>query len=82
MGEQDTLKALGVLGEWIWGNDHETVVFAQAFGHQKTLIFQFGLDNTQQSQSLATRIVNCYHGLTVDTISTTFPNRLSMRIAI
>jgi hypothetical protein len=37
--EQDVLKALGISGEWIWGNDLETIVFAQAFGHQKTLIF-------------------------------------------
>lgn len=27
MGEQDALKALGVLGEWIWGDDDETSVF-------------------------------------------------------
>lgn len=31
--EQDALKALGILGEWILGNDLETTVFAQAFGH-------------------------------------------------
>ena len=24
--------------EWIWGNDLETIVFAQVFGHGKTLI--------------------------------------------
>jgi hypothetical protein len=82
MGEQDALKALGISGEWIWGNDLETIVFAQAFGHQKTLIFRFGLDNTQRSQSLTTRIVNCNHDLTVDSTSATFPNRLSMRMAI
>lgn len=76
------MKALGILGEWIWGNDLETIVFAQAFGHQKTLIFRFGLDHTQRSQSLTTRIVNCYHDLTVDSTSATFPNRLSMRMAI
>jgi hypothetical protein len=57
-------------------------VFAQAFGQQKTLIFRFGLDNTQRSQSLTTRIVNCYHDLAVDSTSATFPNRLSMRMAI
>ncbi|KAI1175975.1 kinase-like domain-containing protein [Nemania sp. FL0916] len=82
MGEQDALTALGVLGEWIWGNDLETVVFAQAFGHEKTLIFRFTLDNTQPSQSLTTRIVNCYHDLAVHSPSATFPNRLSMRMAI
>ena len=82
MGEQDTLQALGVSGEWIWGNDLETIVFAQAFGLGKTLIFRFTLDSKQQSPSLATRIVNCYHDRTVDTTSATFPNRPSVRTAI
>ena len=49
MGEHDALEALGVSGEWIWGNDVETVVFAQAFGHGKTLIFQFMLDSEQHT---------------------------------
>ncbi len=82
MGEHDALKALGVSGEWIRGIDLETIVFAQAFGHQKTLIFRFGPNNTQRSQSLTTRIVNRYHDLTVDSTRATFPNRLSMRMAI
>ena len=82
MGESDTLTALGVSGEWIWGNDLETIVFAQAFGYGKTLIFRFTLGSKQQSQSLTTRIVNCYHDLTVDSTSATFPNRPSMRTAI
>lgn len=82
MGEQDTLESLGVLGEWIWGNDLETIVFAQAFGFGKTLIFRFTLDSKQQSQSLAARIVNCYHDRTVDITTATFPNRPSMRTAI
>lgn len=82
MEEQDALRALGVWGEWIWGNDIETIVFAQAFGCGKTLIFRFALDSNQRSQSLTTRIVNCYHDLTVDSLSATFPNRVSMRVAI
>lgn len=85
MGEQDALRALDIWGEWIWGNDLETIVFAQAFGQQKTLIFRFALDNpqqSQQSQSLTSRIVNCYHDLAVDSTSATFPNRLSMRMAV
>jgi hypothetical protein len=40
-------KKLSISDEWIWGNDLETIAFAQAFGHQKILIFRFGLDNTQ-----------------------------------
>ena len=82
MGEHDALEALGVSAEWIWGNDLETIVFAQAFGYGKTLIFRFTLDSKQQSQSLATRIVNCYHDRTVDSTSATFPNRPCMRTAI
>lgn len=82
MEEQDGLGALGVLGEWIWGNDLETIVYAQAFGHGKTLIFRFAQNSHQRSQSLTTRIVNCYHDLTVDSTSATFPNRPSMRTAL
>ena len=82
MDEQDTLSALGVLGEWIWGNDLETIVYAQAFGHGKTLIFRFAQDNNQRPQSLTARIVTCYHGQTVDSPSATFPDRASMRTAL
>jgi hypothetical protein len=42
------------------------------------LIFRFALDNTHQ-QSPATRVVNCYHGLDVDSTSAAFPNRVSVR---
>ena len=82
MGEVDALEALGVQGEWIWGNDLETIVFAQAFGHGKTSIFRFTLDSRQPPQCLTTRIVNCYHDLTVDSASAKFPDRPSMRTAI
>lgn len=82
MEEQEALSALGVWGEWIWGNDTETIVFGQAYGCGKTLIFRFALDSNQPSQSLTTRIVNCYHDLTVDSMSATFPDRVSMRVAI
>lgn len=81
MEEQDALKALGVLGEWIWGDDLETIVFAQAYGNEKTLIFRFATDNTQP-QSLTTRIVNCYHDLDSDGTDSSFSDRASMRIAI
>lgn len=81
MGDQDELNALGVTGEWIWGNDLETIVFAQAYGLGKTLIFRFTIDS-QASSSLATRIVNCYHDREVDGEFNTFPDRASMRSAI
>lgn len=81
MGEQEALQALGGFGEWIWGDDLGTIVFAQDFGIGKTSIFRFAADNTQP-QSLMTGIVNCYHDLDTDDINGSFPNRASMRIAI
>ncbi|OBT74015.1 hypothetical protein VF21_06021 [Pseudogymnoascus sp. 05NY08] len=81
MGGQEALQALGGFGEWTWGDDAETTVFAQAFGGGKTSIFRFVVDNTQP-ESLATRAVNCFHNLgTIDTISR-FPDRASMRVEI
>ncbi|KAI9692025.1 MAG: hypothetical protein M1820_009600 [Bogoriella megaspora] len=82
MYEQESLLTLGVTGEWIWGNDLETIVFAQASGHQKTSIFRFALAIAQRPESLPARIVNCYHELPVDSASATFPDRASMRMAI
>ena len=58
MGEQDALNALGVSGDTIWGDDLEKIVFAHAYGHEKTLVFRFTLGDIQQSQSLTARIVN------------------------
>ncbi|KFZ05786.1 hypothetical protein V501_08021 [Pseudogymnoascus sp. VKM F-4519 (FW-2642)] len=67
MVEQGALQALGGFGEWIWGDDAETTVFAQAFGDGKTLIFRFVVDHTEP-ESLATRVVNYFHDLeTIDT---------------
>lgn len=82
MAEAAALNSLGVQVESIWGNDIETIVFAQAYGHEKTLIFRFTLDVTQPPQSLTTRIVNCFHDLEVEDSSTTFPGRASMRKAL
>lgn len=62
MVEQEALQALGGFGEWIWGDDAETTLFAQAFGDGKTLIFRFVVDQTEP-ESLATRVVNYFHDL-------------------
>ncbi|CAG8961774.1 hypothetical protein HYFRA_00006317 [Hymenoscyphus fraxineus] len=78
MGDQDELNALDVSGEWIWGNDLEMIVYAQAYGQGQTLIFRFTI-NPEAKSSLATRIVNCYHDRTVDNEFHTFPDRPSMR---
>ncbi|KFY49726.1 hypothetical protein V495_00485 [Pseudogymnoascus sp. VKM F-4514 (FW-929)] len=81
MGEQDALQALSGIGEWIWGDDLETTVFAQAYGNDKTLIFRFTIDKTRP-QSLATRIVNCFHDIETGDTSDSFPDRASMRVAL
>ena len=81
MGEQHGLEALGVFGEWIWGDDAEKAVFAQAFGDSKTLIFRFVVDDTQP-QSIATRVVYYFHGLEINGTSARFSDRASMRMEI
>lgn len=74
-------KELQVTGECLWGDDAETVVFAQAFGMSKTLIFRFSLD-PQNMTSLAFRIVNCYHDLDVSDTQASFNGRPAMRQAL
>lgn len=69
-------------GKWTRGNDLGAAVIAQAYRQQETLIFPFGLDDIKRSQSLTSRIVNCYHDLAVDRTGTTFLSRLSTRMAI
>jgi hypothetical protein len=81
MYENDPLNKLGVIGEWIWGDDKENVVFAQAHGHGRTLIFQFKSDESRP-YSLPTRIVNCHHALEVPDLRASFIDRPSMRNAL
>ncbi|KYK59811.1 Protein kinase-like protein [Drechmeria coniospora] len=81
MYEDDALNKLGVVGEWIWGDDEETAVFAQAYGHGRTLIFQFASDQGRPF-SLPSRIVNCYHDVQVTDPNASFADRPSMRAAL
>ncbi|CAK7225580.1 hypothetical protein SCUCBS95973_005914 [Sporothrix curviconia] len=55
------LLALDDMPDCIWGDDDETIVYAQVIGDGKTRIFRFYLDPTKPPQSLATRIVSYYH---------------------
>lgn len=63
MGE-NLLAALGVTPDNIWGDDNETLVYTQVIGDNKTRIFRFYSDPSDPSQhrSLASRVVNYYHG--------------------
>lgn len=82
MSEQPQLEQLGVIGEWVWGDDDETVVFAQAFSADRTLLFQFTLDDTRtNTYSQASRIVHCFHDVDVSDPKATFPDRSFMRVA-
>ncbi|KAJ9137675.1 Protein kinase-like domain [Pleurostoma richardsiae] len=76
MSEQDELQALGVTGEWIWGDDARTAVFAQAFGNGRILIFRFSHRN--DDNDLPARLVNYYYRR--ERVS--FPSRASMRAAL
>ena len=68
--------------EWIWGDESETTVFAQAYGSGYTVIFSFKLDSNKPKSSLANRLCNCYHNLEVDDLDATFPDRPTMREAL
>lgn len=68
--------------EWIWGDDDETTVYAQAYGSGHTIIFSFKLDATKPPTGLANRLCTCYHGLSVHHETTTFPDRPAMRKAL
>ncbi|EPE34282.1 Protein kinase-like (PK-like) [Glarea lozoyensis ATCC 20868] len=81
MGEQNSLQSAGVTGEWIWGDDLETVVFAQAYGHGRTIIFRFKFDN-KSPRPLASRVATCYHDLNTSTPGHSFPTTSTMREAI
>ncbi|CAK7197882.1 hypothetical protein SEUCBS139899_000532 [Sporothrix eucalyptigena] len=45
----------------IWGDEDETVVYAQVIGQGKAVIFRFFRDPNASRQSLAARVVNYYH---------------------
>lgn len=80
MEEQYELSRLGITGEWIWGDDAETAVYAQAFGMSKILIFRFSHDE-HSLDSIASKIVSCYHNLQRSG-SQNLPDRPTMRKAL
>ena len=63
----------------ITGDDEESQVFAQVHGHDScTIIFRYAL-SPKDPQSLANRIITCFHDLPANDPSETFPNRAAMR---
>lgn len=81
MGENDSLANIGVTGEWIWGDDAETTVYAQAYGDNRTLIFRFKA-NGEEPLSLPTRVANWYNDIDVPSEKATFPGRPSNGAAV
>ncbi|KAI4170646.1 MAG: hypothetical protein LQ348_007076 [Seirophora lacunosa] len=70
-----------VEGDLIWGNDSESEVFAEAHDRDRCIIFRYSW-NPKSPESLATRIVTCYHNLPVEDPGHTFPEMASMREAL
>ena len=65
----------------ICGNDDETQTFAHAHDEKGTAL-TFRFSRGARLQSLASRIVACFHELTVMFVSETFPERSMMRMAL
>lgn len=82
MREGQALEALGATPDSIWGDEDETIVYAQALGLGKAIIFRFQRSHDSLPQSLPNRIVCCYHGLEVPDGAFTFQNRSLMRSAV
>jgi hypothetical protein len=82
MADANDLIALGATPGSIWGDEAETIVYAQASGIGQSLIFRFSLNPANPPQTLSNRIVNCFHVIDEDDIESTFPSRSEMRKAI
>lgn len=82
MGEAEPLLALGVSPDSIWGDEDETIVYAQTFGKGRAHIFRFHLNTDNPPQSLPSWVVSCYHDLEVSDEAFTFQDRSAMRSAI
>lgn len=75
------MSHMDVDGDFIWGDDCATEVFAQAHNPDLCLIFRF-VWNRSQPCALSTRIVTCYHDLPACQADETFSDRASMREAL
>ncbi|KAL5095238.1 hypothetical protein Trisim1_000017 [Trichoderma cf. simile WF8] len=82
MGEVQALEAINVAGDSIWGDEDETIVYAQVLGQGKAVIFRFQRSHDSLPESLPSRIVCCYHGTEVPDGAFTFQDRSSMRSAL
>ncbi|KAL2043660.1 hypothetical protein N7G274_003967 [Stereocaulon virgatum] len=65
----------------VWGDYRETAVFAQMSRGDLRLICKF-CRSTRDPQSLSNRVVSCFHEVTVNDASHTFPDRKMMREAM
>ncbi|KAK4059805.1 hypothetical protein Trihar35433_10621 [Trichoderma harzianum] len=82
MGEVQALEAINVASDSIWGDEDETIVYAQVLGEGKATIFRFQRSDDSLPESLPNRIVCCYHDLEVSDVEFTFQDRCSMRSAL
>ncbi|KAL7797922.1 kinase-like domain-containing protein [Trichoderma afarasin] len=82
MREGQVLEAINVAPDSIWGDEDETIVYAQVLGQGNAIIFRFQRSNDSLPESLPSRIVCCYHNLEVPDGTFTFQDRCSMRSAL
>lgn len=82
MREGQALEAINVAPDNIWGDEDETIVYAQVLGKGKAVIFRFQRSNDSLPESLPSRIVCCYHNLEVPDGTFTFQDRSAMRSAL
>ncbi|KAM0426464.1 hypothetical protein ACHAPT_008155 [Fusarium lateritium] len=82
MEEAKPLLELDVMPDCIWGDEDETILYAQALGQGRALIFRFYLNPRDPPESLPSRIVNCYHDIDVPDDTFKFQDRAAMQSAV
>ncbi|KAM6511736.1 hypothetical protein FALCPG4_016735 [Fusarium falciforme] len=81
MGEEMRLRQFGLVPEGVWGDQNETVVYAQVL-KLNPAIFRFYKNPRHSPKSLANRVVSCYHDINIQDDTLSFRDRAAMRSAI
>ncbi|UPK99626.1 hypothetical protein LCI18_010561 [Fusarium solani-melongenae] len=83
MKEVMHLRAFGIVPDSVWGDQNETVVYAQVIKlNLNPSIFRFYRNPRHSPKSLTNRVVSCYHDINIQDDTLSFRDRAAMRNAI
>ncbi|RSL77403.1 hypothetical protein CEP51_009116 [Fusarium floridanum] len=78
------LEIVGLTQDSIWGNESDTLVYAQVLHirYGRAIIFRFDRNPRHSPKSLANRVVSYYHGINIHNDTLGFRDEAAMRTAI